>query len=152
MLKAPSLLTMNEFRVLLMKNGTKLSAGLGSFKITDTIQTSRTVCSVRWLLPHCASNYASRLIGRVLDGDVAENESGSEMSDRAILATRKAIDLYPHPVLFSRLADFLEKTGWANDAKTIREIQRKQQSVWVEKRTDELLMIRLDPDIRTEDE
>jgi|SoiMethySBSTD1v2_1073268.scaffolds.fasta_scaffold08040_11 hypothetical protein len=97
-------------------------------------------------------NYASRLIEQTLDGYLDEGESRTELSDKAIVATRKAIDLYPHPVLFSRLANFLERTGWANDANTIREIQSKQDAVWVEKRTDELLMIRLDSAVRMEDE
>jgi len=97
-------------------------------------------------------NYASWLINRAADHDLGEEVSASELSNKAISAARKAIDLYPNPILFGRLADFLERTGWANDANTIREAQRSQESVWVDKRTDELLMIRLDPEFRIEED
>jgi hypothetical protein len=62
--------------------------------------------------------------------------------------TRKAVDLYPLPALFGRLARFLEVTGWRDDARKVRSIQDKQQATWVPRQTsDEVLMIRLDSDM-----
>jgi len=66
--------------------------------------------------------------------------------DRAIWLARKATELYPHPVLFARLAKLLEAAGRSDDANKVREIYDKLKAAWTPRYTDELLMMELNPE------
>ncbi len=73
-------------------------------------------------------------------------DENKALRDRAIWLARKATELYPHPVLFARLAKLLEATGRGEDANKVREVYDKQKIVWTPRYTDELLMLELDPE------
>ena len=66
-----------------------------------------------------------------------------ESQERAIWLARKATDLYPHPVLFARLAGLLEAIGRSDAATPIRELQRRREKAWASRYADKLLMIDL---------
>jgi hypothetical protein len=107
-------------------------------------------------------NLASGMLGEVLEmesderlrADLAASrkadadrsrEEIKAMKDRAIWLARKAIEVYPHPVLYGRLIELLELVGRDEDAESVRDVHEKQKSAWTSRYTDELLMMSLNP-------
>jgi hypothetical protein len=87
-----------------------------------------------------------------LQADSETQQDLQQCKNRAVWLSKKATDLYPHPVLFARLARVLKSAGRTAEAEMLLESQRKREEAWVKKYTDEFLMLGLSDENQFESE
>jgi len=111
------------------------------------------------------SNLASGLIrdvvalesGSYLAGEIPESERQLALADmvecreRAVWLAKKAVELYPHPVLFPRLAKVLRQAGKTAEGDSVMEAQHDRERAWNKSQIDQGLLIGLMPDEESTD-